>query len=60
VLAGPIGAERIRTSPNWQTVRAVREGRVLVIDTAIVGRPGIRMGEAARFLRRVLVDSLKR
>ncbi len=60
VLAGPNGAERIRTSPNWQTVRAVREGRVLVIDTAIVGRPGIRMGEAARFLRRVLVDSLKR
>ena len=28
------------------------------IDTTIVGRPGVRMGEAARFLRRTLVDSL--
>ncbi len=59
VLAGPNAAARIRTSPNWQSVRAVREGRVIVIDTTIVGRPGVRMGEAARFLRRVLVDSLK-
>lgn len=60
VLAGPNAAERIRTSPTWQSVRAVREGRVIVIDTTIVGRPGVRMGEAARFLRRVLVDSLPR
>ena len=60
VLAGPNAAARIRTSPTWQSVRAVREGRVIVIDTTIVGRPGVRMGEAARFLRRVLVDSLKR
>lgn len=60
VLAGPNAAERIRTSPSWQSVRAVREGRVIVIDTTIVGRPGVRMGEAARFLRRVLVDLLPR
>lgn len=60
VLAGPNAAARIRTSPTWQSVRAVREGRVIVIDTTIVGRPGVRMGEAARFLRRVLVDSLPR
>jgi iron complex transport system substrate-binding protein len=60
VLAGPNAAERIRTSPSWRSVRAVREGRVIVIDTTIVGRPGVRMGEAARFLRRVLIDSLPR
>lgn len=58
VLAGPNSAARIRASPAWQSVRAVREGRVVVIDTLIVGRPGVRVGEAARFLRRVLVDSL--
>ena len=58
VLAGPNAAARIRSSPSWQSVRAVREGRVIVIDTTVVGRPGVRMGEAARFLRRVLVDSL--
>lgn len=60
VLAGPAGAARIRATPGWQAVRAVREGRIVVIDTTIVGRPGVRMGEAARFLRRVLVDSLPR
>jgi ABC-type Fe3+-hydroxamate transport system substrate-binding protein len=60
VLAGPNSAARIRTSPAWQSVRAVREGRVVVIDTLIVGRPGVRVGETARFLRRVLVDSLPR
>lgn len=60
VLAGPSVAARMRATPGWQAVRAVREGRIVVIDTAIVGRPGVRMGEAARFLRRVLVDSLPR
>lgn len=60
VLAGPNSAARIRNSPAWQSVRAVREGRVVVIDTLIVGRPGVRVGETARFLRRVLVDSLPR
>ena len=60
ILAGPVGAERIRQGPAWRTVRAVREGRVITLDTTIVGRPGVRMGEAAAFLRRVLVDSVPR
>lgn len=60
VLAGPLAAERLRAHAGWRSVRAVREGRVIVIDTTIVGRPGVRMGEAARFLRRVLVDSFPR
>ena len=54
ILAGPSGADRIRRSPAWAAVRAVREGRVLVVDTALVGRPGVRMGEAAAHLRRLL------
>jgi iron complex transport system substrate-binding protein len=54
VLAGPTGAERIRTSPAWQAVRAVREGRILVVDTSLVGKPGVRMGEAAFHLRALL------
>lgn len=60
VLAGPLAAQRIRTTPGWQAVRAVREGRIVVIDTTVVGRPGVRMGEAARFLRRQVVDSIGR
>ena len=58
ILAGPNAARKILANPQWQSVSAVRRGRVVVIDTTIVGRPGVRMGEAARFLRRVLVDSL--
>lgn len=57
ILAGPNNARKIRESARWQAVPAVRAGRVLVIDTTVVGRPGVRMGEAARFLRRLLVDS---
>ncbi|MBW7934005.1 MAG: ABC transporter substrate-binding protein [Gemmatimonadaceae bacterium] len=56
VLAGPRAAVRLRADPRWRAVAAVREGRVLVIDTALVGRPGVRMGEAARALR-ALLDS---
>lgn len=58
ILAGPNTARKILANRQWQAVPAVRFGRVIVIDTTIVGRPGVRMGEAARFLRRVLVDSL--
>jgi ABC-type Fe3+-hydroxamate transport system substrate-binding protein len=58
ILAGPNTAQKILANPQWQSVPAVRAGRVIVIDTTLVGRPGVRMGEAARFLRRVLVDSL--
>jgi ABC-type Fe3+-hydroxamate transport system substrate-binding protein len=59
VLAGPRTAARLRDDPRWRAVRAVREGRVLVIDTTVVGRPGVRMGEAARSLR-ALLDSAVR
>ena len=50
ILAGPTAAVTIRSNPAWQAVRAVREGRVLLVDTTLVGRPGVRMGEAARHL----------
>ncbi len=58
VLAGPVAAARLRTEAQWQAVPAVRAGRVLVIDTTIVGRPGVRMGEAARYLRRLLDSAI--
>lgn len=60
ILAGPLAAARIRAHPNWATLRAVRTGRVLVVDTTLVGRPGVRMGEAARHLRALILgDSLR-
>ncbi len=59
VLVGPRTAARLRTDRRWHSVSAVREGRVLVVDTVLVGRPGVRMGEAARSLR-ALLDSAAR
>ncbi|MCE9601201.1 MAG: helical backbone metal receptor [Gemmatimonadetes bacterium] len=54
ILVGPNSAAKLRAHPGWAAVRAVREGRVLVVDTMLVGRPGVRMGEAARHLRGLL------
>lgn len=54
ILAGPTGAARIRSSAAWQAVPAVRAGHVVVIDTSLVGRPSVRLGEAAVELARAL------
>ncbi|MBM4195096.1 MAG: hypothetical protein FJ202_12065, partial [Gemmatimonadetes bacterium] len=56
IIAGPTAAARLRRSAAWQSLRAVREGRVVVADTALVGRPGVRMGEAARHVRDALAQ----
>lgn len=54
VLAGADGAAVLRQSARWQAVAAVHGGRVLVVDTALVGMPSVRMGEAAVSLARLL------
>ncbi len=54
VLAGPNSAQRIREEPRWRAVRAVRDNRVVVFDTVLVGRPSVRLGEAAESLARLL------
>ena len=47
ILAGPLGAKTILSDPRWEIVRAAREKRVLVVDTNLVARPSVRLGEAA-------------
>lgn len=47
IITGPEGAAKIKTDPRWSAAPAVKEGRVLVVDTAVVGRPAVRLGEAA-------------
>ena len=54
ILAGPQGAQKIKDDRRWLIVRAVREGRVLKVDTVLVGRPGVRLGEAAASLANLL------
>ncbi|MDQ6886995.1 MAG: cobalamin-binding protein [Gemmatimonadota bacterium] len=54
ILAGPAGARSLRRSPAWHAVAAVSSGHILVVDTTLVGRPSVRLGEAARSLAALL------
>ena len=64
IITGPEGAAKIKADPRWSAAPAVKEGRVLVVDTALVGRPAARLGEAALSLARlfhpgILADSAR-
>ena len=54
IIAGPEGAVKIKADPRWSEAAAVKAGRVLVVDTTLVGRPSVRLGEAAASLARLL------
>ena len=54
ILAGPVGAKQLRTDDKWRIVRAVRADDVLVVDTNLVARPSVRLGEAAIALAKLL------
>ena len=54
IVTGPLGAAKIREDKRWSEAPAVKTGRLLVVDTAVVGRPAVRLGEAAVALARAL------
>jgi ABC-type Fe3+-hydroxamate transport system substrate-binding protein len=54
LLVSPAGAARIRSDPAWQAIPAVRDGHLLEVDTTLVLRPSVRLGEAAVSLARLL------
>jgi iron complex transport system substrate-binding protein len=54
VMAAPSLASVIRTDPRWRGLAAVRAGRVLDTDTTLVALPGVRLGEAAVSIARML------
>jgi len=60
IVAGPRTAKQLRESAAWRLVPAVRDGRIAVVDTALIARPGVRLGEAARHIRALVVDSARR
>ena len=60
ILAGPIGAEKIKADPRWRIVRAARQNRVLIVDTVLVARPSVRLGEAAVSLSNLLHPEARR
>jgi len=60
ILAGPIGAQKIEGDPRWRIVRAARENRVLIVDTVLVARPSVRLGEAAVSLSNLMHPEVRR
>jgi len=48
ILLSPESRARYLADPRWRALRAVREGRLVAVDTSLVFRPGPRLGEAAR------------
>ena len=54
ILAGPQGVQQIAADRRWRIVRAVREKKVLTVDTGVVARPSVRLGEAAVSLANLL------
>lgn len=53
IITGPEGAEKIRKDPKWAESRAVKKKGLLAADTALVGRPSVRLGEAALSLAKM-------
>lgn len=60
VLLGPERGALIRLNPRWRALRAVRNGRVLIMDTSRVLRPAVRLGEGAVSLALLLHPELAR
>jgi iron complex transport system substrate-binding protein len=60
ILIGAASVKALRANPLWQSVPAVRKGNLLIVDTLLVGRPGIKLGEAARSLRALILKDTVR
>ncbi|HXV16179.1 MAG TPA: helical backbone metal receptor [Gemmatimonadaceae bacterium] len=57
IITGPEGSTEIRTDSRWAAFKAVKTGKIFVVDTAIVGRPSVRLGEAAMSLAKLFHPS---
>lgn len=59
VLGRPETVGKLTASERWRGLPAVRERRILVMDTLIVGRPGVRLGEAAMSIAKLLHPGIR-
>lgn len=59
VMVGNSSMQAMVPYPGWQSIKAIREGRVCVFgpeDADVVVRPGPRMAQAARLMARCIAD----
>jgi iron complex transport system substrate-binding protein len=50
--------ETVRARPGWQSINAVRNGRIYVVDADVFNRAGPRIGEALETLAKLLYPQL--
>ncbi len=60
ILGARSAVNHILANPGWRSTAAVQSQRVLEGDSYIMGRPSVRMGEAARQLARLIHPELFR
>jgi iron complex transport system substrate-binding protein len=58
ILVGPEHGAKLRRSPKWRGLNAARRGRILYMDTSLVFRPAVRLGEGAVSLAKLLHPEL--
>ena len=54
VIASRTTAKQLIATPAWRAVRAIREGRIVIDDPALSGRPSVVLGMAAHALAAAL------
>lgn len=57
--SGGQSLDTVRARPGWQAIKAVRDGRVSVVDSALFTRPGPRVVDALEQLAQLLYPNLK-
>jgi iron complex transport system substrate-binding protein len=59
ILMSAAGRERVLKDAKWRALRAVRDGRVMVVDSTISIGPSVRLGDGAMKLARLLHPDVK-
>ena len=59
VIAGATSKARYSSAARWQSLRAVKEGHVLVVDSTIITGPSPRIGAGAASLAHALHPTLR-
>lgn len=58
ILVSPGEEKNVLAAPRWQSLAAVRAGRVVAYDTNLVARPAVKLGEAAVSLAKIFHPAL--
>jgi iron complex transport system substrate-binding protein len=59
VLTGDVTKRKFQGDAKWQTLRAVREDKIIVVDSTIAIGPSSRLGSSAVSLARILHPGIK-